>query len=172
MIESIRNYRGSNTNCNKVNMLAPLVTIHVNQPRHPIGEKYCAFILDLFFNSIILSYTKWITICTVNCFILIFMFSVCGEMLKHWPTILYSVIRDESIQQPKDMISDPLCVSALGKKGLATGTVEATEALQRGGHRGRRENVGSHHHALFFFSFLFFFLATRNQKPHLTHSIL
>lgn len=129
--------------------------------------------LDLFFNSIILSYTKWITICTVNCFILIFMFSVCGEMLKHWPTILYSVIRDESIQQPKDMISDPLCVSALGKKGLATGTVEATEALQRGGHRGRRENVGSHHHALFFFSFLFFFfLATRNQKPHLTHSIL
>jgi hypothetical protein len=32
--------------------------------------------------------------------------------------------------------------------------------------------VGSHHHALFFFSFLFFFLATRNQKPHLTHSIL
>lgn len=38
-------------------------------------------------------------------------------MLKHWPTILYSVIRDESNQQPKDMISDPLCVSVLGKKG-------------------------------------------------------
>lgn len=61
-----------------------------------------------------------------------------GKMLKHWPTILYSVIRDESNQQPKDMISDPLCVSALGKKGLATGTVEATEALQGEDSKGRR----------------------------------
>lgn len=73
-------------------------------------------------------------------------------MLKHWPTSLYSVIRDESNQQPKDMISDPLCVSALGKKGLATGTVEATEALQGGGQQGTKENVSSHHHALFVFS--------------------
>lgn len=73
-------------------------------------------------------------------------------MLKHWPTILYSDIRDESNQQPKDMISDPLCVSALGKKGLATGTVEATEALQGGGQQGTKENVSSHHHALFVFS--------------------
>lgn len=73
-------------------------------------------------------------------------------MLKHWPTILYSVIKDESIQQPKDMISDcHYCVSALGKKGLATGTVEATEAMQGGEHQVRKENVGSHHHALFFF---------------------
>lgn len=81
----------------------------------------------------------------------IFFYVVCvGKMLKHWPTVLYSVIKDESNQQPKDMISDcHYCVSALGKKGLATGTVEATEALQRE-HQGRKD-VGSQHHALFFF---------------------
>lgn len=76
------------------------------------------------------------------------------KMLKHRPTILYSVIKDESNHQPKDMISDfHYCVSALGKKGLATGTVEATKASQSEEHQGRKENVGSHHHALFFFFF-------------------
>lgn len=89
---------------------------------------------------------------------LLYIFNVVcvGKMLKHWPTILYSVIKDESNQQPKDMISDcHYCVRALGKKGLATGTVEATEAMQRGEHQVRKENVGSHHHA-------FFFLGTQN----------
>lgn len=111
------------------------------------------FILDVFFNPIILSYTKLITICTANWFILIFMLCVSGKkMLRHWPTVLYSVIKDESNQQPKDVISDfHYCVSALGKKGLATGTVEATEALQRGEHQERRENLGSQHHARFCF---------------------
>lgn len=53
-------------------------------------------------------------------------------------------------QQPKDMISDhQYCVSALGKKGLATGTSQLREHCRRG--QGRKENVGSHHHALFFF---------------------
>lgn len=42
IIRSIRNYRESNTNCNKVNMLV-LFTIHVNQPVSPTQQKYCMF---------------------------------------------------------------------------------------------------------------------------------
>jgi len=44
IIRSIRNYRESNTNCNKVNMLV-LFTIHVNQSVSPTQQKYCMFFL-------------------------------------------------------------------------------------------------------------------------------
>lgn len=89
-------------------------------------------------------------------YIIFFYVVAVGKMLKHWPTVLYSVIKDESDQQPKDMISDcHCCVSALGKKGLATGTVEATEAWQRE-HQGRKEGRG------LAASCTFLFLATQN----------
>lgn len=75
-------------------------------------------------------------------YIIFYVVCVLEKMLKHWPTVLYSVIKDESNQQPKNMISDcHYCVSALGQKGLATGTVEATEALQRE-YQGRKEGRG------------------------------
>lgn len=50
------------------------------------------FVLGLFIYLIILSYTKLITISTVDCF---YFYVVCvGKMLKHQSTILYIVIKD------------------------------------------------------------------------------
>lgn len=50
MTKSTRNYRESNTNRNKVDMLVPFSyhTCKSAQHGHPIQEKYCVFILDLF----------------------------------------------------------------------------------------------------------------------------
>lgn len=87
---------------------------------------------------------------------IIFLCCGCWKNAKTLAYGLYSVIKDESNQQPKDMISDcHCCVSALGKKGLATGTVEATEAWQRE-HQGRKEGRG------LAASCTFLFLATQN----------
>lgn len=58
-------------------------------------------------------------------------------------------------QQPKDMISDhQYCVSALGKKGLATGTSKLREHCRGTGKEGERGLSPS--------CTFFFFLATQN----------
>lgn len=90
IIKSIRNYRESNTNCNKVNMLV-LFSYHTcKSARQSHTTKVPPFVL--FIHLIILSYTKLITISTANRFC---FYVVCvGKTLKHRSTLLYIVIKD------------------------------------------------------------------------------